>query len=200
MKTADAASSPPDRQWPSRSIAGPDVMVALQNSLPVALIATPRRELSICRSDETVAEVIRRNNEGFDHLPVIDGSRNERERIIGLIELVKFTDGRSAVELGTRPYGSAHRGQPYRRGCRHSHLCEIRRQSSLPTSAVWSRSHRPREPLRPSALARSRRAVRIDHAVRDGNDGGHTQGVRPFGRLEGSIVRRTTAKAHAKGE
>jgi CBS domain-containing protein len=97
MKMADAASSPPDRQWPSRSIAGPDVMVALQNSLPVALIATPRRELSICRSDETVAEVIRRNNEGFDHLPVIDGSRNERERIIGLIELVKFTDGRSAV-------------------------------------------------------------------------------------------------------
>jgi hypothetical protein len=90
---ADAASSPPDSQWSRPSNAGPDLMIALQSSLPVALIATPRGEFCVCRSDEMIAEVIRRNDQGFDHLPVIDASRSERKRIIGLLELVKFTDG-----------------------------------------------------------------------------------------------------------
>src|SRR5215831_9169997 len=94
MKTADDAPSPSSSQWSSQSIADTDLMVATQNSLPVALIATPRRKFHFCRTDDTIAEAIRHNNEGFDYLPVIDASRSERERIIGLIELIKFSDGR----------------------------------------------------------------------------------------------------------
>jgi hypothetical protein len=82
--------------WSGRSSASPDLMAALQDRLPIALIATPRHALRTCRSDEMLAEVMARNDEGFDYFPVIDATRHGHERIIGLIELVPYLHGQTA--------------------------------------------------------------------------------------------------------
>jgi hypothetical protein len=69
-------------------------MKSLQDQLPVALITTPRHALLTCRSDETLAAVIARNEGGFDYFPVIDAAKRRRERIVGLIELVPYLQGK----------------------------------------------------------------------------------------------------------
>jgi hypothetical protein len=80
-------------RWPSRT-AESNRMKLLQDRLPVELIATPRTALLTCRSDETVAAVMARNDEGFDYFAVIDAAERGRERIVGLIELVPYLHGK----------------------------------------------------------------------------------------------------------
>jgi CBS domain-containing protein len=82
------------RSWHSDNAATRDPMIALQDRLSVALIATPRKVLHTCRSDETLAEVMARNREGFDYFPVIDSTPHQREQIIGLVELIPFLRGK----------------------------------------------------------------------------------------------------------
>lgn len=91
---SDPAPEPPRNGWPSKSVAEPDLMVALQDRLSVALIATPRQALRVCRVDETVANVMARNEEGFDYFPITDTAPHGGERIVGLIELVPYLSGK----------------------------------------------------------------------------------------------------------
>jgi CBS domain-containing protein len=58
------------------------------------LIATPRNALLTCRSDDTLAAVMVRNEAGFDYFPVIDARESGRERIVGLIDLVPYVRGK----------------------------------------------------------------------------------------------------------
>lgn len=90
---SDPDPSPVAVGWPSTA-AEPHLMKSLQDRLPVALIATPRRDLRTCQSDETLEKVMARNREAFDYLPVTDAAQRERERIIGLIELVPYLRGK----------------------------------------------------------------------------------------------------------
>lgn len=50
-----------------------------RDGLPVRLIATPRDQLLTCTENETVGEVSRRNEDDFDHIPVVD----DQDGIIG---------------------------------------------------------------------------------------------------------------------
>jgi len=74
-------------------------MKALQGRLSVALIATPRQTLHTCRIDEQLADVIARNQVGFDYFPVTDSAPQGQERIVGLIELVPFLRGNSVCGI-----------------------------------------------------------------------------------------------------
>lgn len=62
----------------------------LQAQLPVHLIATPREGFVWCTPRERIADVVGRNTERYDHLPVKeDGS----DRIIGVLDLAPFMSG-----------------------------------------------------------------------------------------------------------
>jgi hypothetical protein len=80
--------------WPSKSLAQPDLIAALQDRLSVALIATPRAAQCTCCEDEMVADVMARNGDGFDYFPVTDTAAQGRRHIIGLIRLVPYLNGR----------------------------------------------------------------------------------------------------------
>lgn len=73
-------------------IGSDDVFKTLHAGLTVALIATPRKELMTCFPSETVSEVIARNTEPFDFLPVVERDDNDMERIIGLCPAASFSD------------------------------------------------------------------------------------------------------------
>lgn len=175
MTMAEAAASLPGSQWSSRSIADPDLMVALQDSLPVALIATPRREFCVCRSDETVAEAIRLNKEGFDHLPVVDASRDGRKRIVGLVELARLTDGRPA-DSPVRNH-MAPLTEDNLIGADASILAFVRSADTSPCRLVLSGSEVTGlvSLSESSATTGSRRPFRVGYAVRNDNGCRHTQ-------------------------
>jgi hypothetical protein len=61
-------------------------LTAVQEGLPVRLIATARSELSTCHVDEPVSTVLARNSARFDHWPVLDND----SRIVGLLDLTQF--------------------------------------------------------------------------------------------------------------
>jgi len=61
--------------------------------LPVRLIATERKALKTCRSDEKLSIVVARNHEGFDYFPVVECADGVPERIVGLVKLVAFMQG-----------------------------------------------------------------------------------------------------------
>jgi hypothetical protein len=71
-------------------------MHTFQEGLPVRLIATARQDLRTCCDDEWIADVVTRNQEGFDHFPVV-ASSGVPDRIIGLIELVGWDQGKAAA-------------------------------------------------------------------------------------------------------
>lgn len=63
---------------------------ALQDALPVDLIATPRAEFVTCGPDDTLAEILAREYD-FDHIPVVERPSDGVERIVGLLDLVSVT-------------------------------------------------------------------------------------------------------------
>ncbi|MBY0324747.1 MAG: hypothetical protein K2X72_38960 [Reyranella sp.] len=67
-------------------------MQTLQDDLPVRLIATPRKDLRTCNAAELLADVVKRNREGFDFFPVIEVPPDDGERIVGLVEFALFTE------------------------------------------------------------------------------------------------------------
>jgi hypothetical protein len=72
--------------WASPGIRGEsDDFDALHAGLTVRLIATSRAALKTCRPDERVSDVVERNVEGFDFLPVIEMSAGANEKIVGLL-------------------------------------------------------------------------------------------------------------------
>ncbi len=62
----------------------------------MALIATPRQALRTCAIDEPLADVMARNDEGFDYFPVTNTTPQGHKRIVGLIELVPYRHGEPA--------------------------------------------------------------------------------------------------------
>lgn len=92
MSGTEPATDHPDA-WAAPSVAPPELMAALQERLPVRLIATARQYLRMCRVDESIIEVVSRNKEGFDYFPVADTSSAGSDRIVGLVELARFRHG-----------------------------------------------------------------------------------------------------------
>src|SRR5262249_13598427 len=84
---ADTPETRAGMTWADRSLAAPALMQILQDDLPVRLIATPRRDFRKCGSEELFTDVVARNREGFDFLPVVEGLSEGSDRIVGLIEV-----------------------------------------------------------------------------------------------------------------
>lgn len=82
------------RAWAARAADDPAATLAtFQEMLPVRLIATERKALKTCRSDEKLSIVVARNHEGFDYFPVVECADGVPERIVGLVKLVAFMQG-----------------------------------------------------------------------------------------------------------
>jgi hypothetical protein len=83
--------------WTARTLAGDDVTDALavfQESLPVLLIATLRSEFKSCLPEEALREVVDRNRtDNFDHLPVVSRGAQDRETVIGVLEVMSLMSG-----------------------------------------------------------------------------------------------------------
>jgi CBS domain-containing protein len=68
-------------RWASSNLSGEgDVFKALHTGLTVNLISTPAAALRTCTQHETISEVVERNPEEFDFIPVID----ENRRFVGM--------------------------------------------------------------------------------------------------------------------
>jgi hypothetical protein len=79
------------RDWATNALEGNQIadLGTFQDGLPVRLITTARRDLSMCGPDEDLADVVNRNAVNqFDHLPVVQSGR-----IVGVVELIPFMRG-----------------------------------------------------------------------------------------------------------
>jgi hypothetical protein len=85
--------------WATRSSASPEMVASFQSHLPIHLIATPRHTLHTCHKTERLAEVMARNTERFDYFPVTGETMDDRQQIIGLLELVPYFEGKPAEGL-----------------------------------------------------------------------------------------------------
>jgi hypothetical protein len=81
------------RRWSSLAPSSNNSMEALQRTLPVRLIMTPRKKFHTCRHDESVEKVVKDNAKRFDHIPVTRRDRNGKKQIVGLIELINYEIG-----------------------------------------------------------------------------------------------------------
>lgn len=82
-------------RWASGGLSGSrGVFKGLHSGLTVGLIATPARELNTCTPHELISDVLRRNPEDFDFLPVVD----ETSRFVGMFHAAAH---RSRCTLGT---------------------------------------------------------------------------------------------------
>jgi hypothetical protein len=81
--------------WSSPSLPNNNLRESFQQTLPVRLIATPRKDFRTCRRDESLEDVVKRNVEKFDHFPVTQPDQNGREQIVGLIELINYEIGKT---------------------------------------------------------------------------------------------------------
>jgi hypothetical protein len=67
--------------WASSNLSGTgDVFTALHSGLTIDLISTPADSLATCSQDEAVSDVLERNPEDFDFIPVVD----ENRRFVGM--------------------------------------------------------------------------------------------------------------------
>jgi len=73
-----------------------DVFHALHTGLTVELISTKRPQLMTCAPHEALPDVMARNTEPYDFLPVVAPGDGERDRIVGLFNAAKFFDERPA--------------------------------------------------------------------------------------------------------
>lgn len=77
--------------WAAPNFSGSsDLFESVHSGLRVSQIATPRNDLKTCRPDEQVENVLRRNAEFHDHIPVVDESSRGNQHIIGLFHAADF--------------------------------------------------------------------------------------------------------------
>ncbi|AMN39058.1 hypothetical protein [Rhodoplanes sp. Z2-YC6860] len=77
--------------WAASNLAGSEeIFEALHTGLKVSLIATPRDRLKTCRSDERVSDVLQRNTESYDYIPVVDVKTGDNQPIIGLFHAANY--------------------------------------------------------------------------------------------------------------
>ena len=82
-------------RWASSNLSGEgDVFKALHTGLTVSLLTTPTAALKTCTQHEKISDVVERNPEEFDFIPVVD----ENQRFIGMFNALAQRDRRT---LGT---------------------------------------------------------------------------------------------------
>ena len=64
-----------------------DIFEQLHVGLAVSLIATPKSAFATCRMDEPLSNVVARNIEKFDHMPVVDSATAS---IVGVVQLSEY--------------------------------------------------------------------------------------------------------------
>lgn len=64
-----------------------DIFEQLHVGLAVSLIMTPRSAFVTCRPEEPISEVVARNTDKFDHMPVVDGAT---AAIVGVVKLSAY--------------------------------------------------------------------------------------------------------------
>lgn len=67
-----------------------DVFEALHSGLTVGLISTPRSVLMTCTPNDTLSDVIERNIEPYDFIPVIGQASGNKDHVLGLFHAAKF--------------------------------------------------------------------------------------------------------------
>jgi hypothetical protein len=78
-------------RWASGGLSGPaNVFKTLHAGLTVDLISTPVADLKTCAPHELISDVIERNPEDFDFLPVVDGAR-----FVGMFNAAEYRDRRT---------------------------------------------------------------------------------------------------------
>jgi CBS domain-containing protein len=82
-------------RWASSNLSGEgDVFKALHAGLTIDLISTPTAALRTCTAHEPISDVVERNPEEFDFIPVVD----ENQRYVGMFNALAQRDRRT---LGT---------------------------------------------------------------------------------------------------
>ena len=88
-----------------------DALVAFQESLPVHLIATARRDFSSCRPSEPISVVIERGcADRYDFLPVLEPGA-DGESVVGVLEVAQVQGGvapESTVHQRMQPLAEKH--------------------------------------------------------------------------------------------
>ncbi len=80
-------------KWASHDDVGAgDVFHTLHAGLTVELISTKRSKLMTCAPFESLSDVMVRNEEPYDFLPVVESGDGPQSRIIGLFHAAKFFD------------------------------------------------------------------------------------------------------------
>lgn len=78
-------------RWVNREeIGSDDVFRALHSGLTVKLISTRRADLASCKADEILSDVMERNTEPYDFLPVTAPGPVGETRIIGLFHAARY--------------------------------------------------------------------------------------------------------------
>lgn len=86
-------------RWANHDDAGTgDVFHALHAGLTVELISTKRQQLMTCAPDEALPDVMARNTEPYDFLPVVASDDGTQDRIVGLFRAAKFFDEKPGDE------------------------------------------------------------------------------------------------------
>ena len=84
-------------KWSSDDEIDGDIFETLHSGLAVALIATERERLMMCRPNESLSSVVSRSAEQrYDYLPVTD---DEGSKIVGLLHTVDFVQDSSCIGL-----------------------------------------------------------------------------------------------------
>jgi len=77
--------------WASHNLVGSDeVFETFHAGLEVNLIATPRKDLKTCSSNEQIADVVRRNTEPYDYIPVIDDNEVSDRVVKGMFHAANY--------------------------------------------------------------------------------------------------------------
>jgi len=80
-------------RWANHDDAGAgDVFHALHAGLTVELISTKRPQLMTCAPEQTLSDVMARNTEPYDFLPVVTSENAAQDRIIGLFHAARYCD------------------------------------------------------------------------------------------------------------
>jgi hypothetical protein len=83
-----------DRLWAGQAQDySADAIEMFEEGLPVRMIATDRSAFVTCTPDETMEAVLGRNQDGYDYFPVVSGTTEKGEEIIGLVEATPLSDG-----------------------------------------------------------------------------------------------------------
>ena len=76
-------------------IGSSDVFESLHAGLTVGLISARREDFMTCVASEGLSDVIEKNKEPYDFIPVVEAEFNHEYRIIGLFNAADFLDGSS---------------------------------------------------------------------------------------------------------